>query len=335
MRYIDLLIALGIFPKRACEDFIVFDATQIAVSLEKTKHQNKFPAAESYGVCSPPYIGRPFWIEAVVPFSPPRPSGLLSAIYPKELMDIVVQQQMGKLMYQGMLCHAYDIKKDDADVSALMKLSGGTLTGETRWVMTMRGYTTSYPSNTKFLRTAETAITGEEIAILHFGEDGYLLDDTRSVQTVLDKEMIAKTGGNQYIVGVGTASMVPLALLSLSFLHRRTEVEHIKPSKHARKKFRRAIGQKRGAVDLVDYYLVKVKPHPEGSHEFDSLAEIEPLRQKGRSPRSHRVRGHFRRVGLSGLFGRGDHAGELIWIPDHARGDTSLGTTKKGYQLEG
>ncbi len=249
------------------------------------------------------------------------------------MIDMIVRQQTGKLIYQGAVCHAYDLHKDPDGIRESLGISNHPILKDARWRMLMRGYGTTCRKK-NLLRTAETAIQGEGVAILHFDKAGYLLDEISGVQTAIDKEMLEYSGNDPDIIGMGIVSMTTWILGALSFLYRKTEVEHINPNRQARKEFARATGKKKGAADLVDYYLIKVKPHARGGKAMNLFDDIEPLRNKGRSARSHSVRGHFRRVGVTGLFGRGDHAEELIWIPDHTRGDATKGTIHKGYKLE-
>ena len=130
--------------------------------------------------------------------------------------------------------------------------------------------------------------------------------------------------------------MLPFTLLSLSFLHRRTEVDHITPNRLERKRAAREFDQRSGAALLRDYYIVRIRPHVERDTPLTDPAQIRPLGSPRRGDkRAHSVRGHFRRVPESGLFGRGYSAGELLWIPDHLRGARSLGDVAKGYKLSG
>ncbi|NCC35643.1 MAG: hypothetical protein EOM24_27070 [Chloroflexia bacterium] len=70
-----------------------------------------------------------------------------------------------------------------------------------------------------------------------------------------------------------------------------------------------------------------VKPHtPISRADFAQIGA--PART---ASREHVVRGHFRWYGEAGLFGK--HPNMMVWVPEHHRGDDTLGTIAKDYDV--
>ena len=197
---------------------------------------------------------------------------------------------------------------------------------EVRWRMVIRSLNQIDEGDNPF---AAPIICPDAWALLEWDHDGYLLTDPNNTPV--------STGYDDYDIAKITAHMVtntlPFLLLSLSFIHRRTVVEYVKPNRTVRKQAARLTGRKRGAMPLNDFYFIKIAPHPRG---MDTISEdkIKPLTTRGGRTAQYEVMGHFRSVGPGGLFGKGYLADQIVWIPDYDKGDPELGKLNRGYRLK-
>ena len=332
MRFYDLVVERGHLSGAELEA-IVFDASEIAGELDKLesiKEGTSYPR-ESYGVCAPPFRDRYFWIEAVTSPDPDHykwegdiQDSLSTGLGQEEALQ-VIEELSGSLVSRGALCIARDYE-DSAEANQYRREAKEDYDNG-RWLVIVKGFFSM--SNTKNIAEGQILDLAARAHVI-IGRDGTLLSnpETTFVEVFGPDPTMAR------LYAGGVTNMIPFTLLALSFLHKRTEVEHIRPNRVERKRAARELGQKRGAFPLRDYYMLRVKPHNEGETPLNDPSEIRPvLDPSGSGKRAHSVRGHFRRVPDSGLFGRGLYAGELIWIPDHMRGKGSLGEVSKEYRI--
>lgn len=325
MRFFDLLLERGKIPEMA-KEAVIFDASEIAREIDRIYIESpEAYSRESFGFCAPPFRDRYFWIEALTELRPEdydtpgdRINMELSGITQADL-----ERSRGSLVYRGALCLARE--RDKGDPAPLVSMEGEYPSG--RWEIVFTGY----------LAVRRPGEIGESMidqlpafGSLVIGQDGSLLTDPNRIPSA------TWSSGEELRIATSEAmaNITPFLLMALSFLHRRTEVDYISPNRLERKNAARALGKRSGALPLRDYYLLRIKPHSDRENPLTDLSEIRPLRSQAKGERrSHRVRGHFRRVPDSGLFGRGYNAGELLWIPDHTRGDPSFGEVTKGYKI--
>ena len=332
MRFYDIVKERGLLSGSELEA-IVFDASEIAEEIDQLEAipENTSYPRESYGVCSPPFRDRYFWIESITKPDPDHYKGeadireaLKMGLSREEALRLIEEMSQSKVS-RGALCIAYDWRDSEEGDKYRRESEEDYDLG--RWILIVRGFF----SVSKSGNIAEGEIFDLSArAHVIIGRDGTLLSDPENtfVEVYAEDPYYARTYAG------GVTNMIPFTLLSLSFLHRRTEIEYIRPNRAERKRAARDLGEKRGAFPLRDYYLLRVKPHNEAEGSLTDISEIRPiLDPTGTDKRSHSVRGHFRRVSDSGLFGRGLYAGELIWIPDHMRGKGSLGKVEKGYKI--
>jgi hypothetical protein len=334
MRFYDLVSERG-YLSGAEREAVVFDASEIAGELDKLESVGEgtsYPR-ESYGICAPPFRDRYFWIEAVTSPDPDhyrweediRKS--LSSRLGKEGPRQAIEEFSGSLVSRGALCIARDYE-DSAEANQFRREAGEDYDNG-RWLVIVKGFFSM--SNTKNIAEGKILDLSARAYVI-IGRDGTLLSnpETTFVEVFGSDPTMAR------LYAGGVTNMIPFTLLALSFLHKRTEVDHIRPNRIERKRAARVLGQKRGAYPLRDYYMLRVKPHNEEQTPLNDPSQIRPvLDPSGSAKRAHSVRGHFRRVPDSGLFGRGLYAGELIWIPDHMRGKGSLGEVSKDYRISG
>lgn len=330
MRFFDILSQWGEVPPQA-RDAIIFDASEIAGELDRVQRigEGSYPR-ESFGVCAPPFRDRYFWIEAVTRINPEnyKTPGDLADMedlgFDSEEVLSVNEAYKGYEVARGALCIARDYL-DSEPGRAYRKAEGEEDSG--RWVIEIVGFTAVYKPG-EISRDNLIPLPGR--ALVGIARDGTLLSDPEGIPV----EVWAGNRKLSEVAGHGITNMIPFVLLSLSFLHRRTEVHYITPNRLERKRAARNLGQRTGAAPLREYYMIRIKPHSERDTPLTDPAQIRPLgdSRKG-DKRAHSVRGHFRRVSESGLFGRGYNAGELLWIPDHLRGETDLGNVSKGYKI--
>lgn len=332
MRFFDYLLQWGFELERELGETIIFDASEIAAELDKVQRKagESYPR-EIFGVCSPPFVERPFWIEAnttmnALDYASPGDLEEMEkfGMNPEDVLKNAKLLE-GQSVYRGVLCLAHDV--DSEPVQAYLKEGYETFPqGDPRWMIVFHGFSCTYDKEPR----KEMLLPILARAFVIIGRDGTLLSDPDNVRI----EALGGESEEALLFARAIANMIPFTLLSLSFLHRRTEIELISPNRLERKNAARAMGQKRRALPLRDYYMVRVKPHNEAGGPLTNPSQIRPLHNpRGGERRSHSVRGHFRRVPDSGLFGRGYQAGELLWIPDHIRGEGSLGSVQKSYKI--
>lgn len=330
MRFFDILSGWNLIPEPA-RGAILFDASEIAGELDKVQRDEpgSYPR-ETYGVCAPPFRDRYFWIEAITHANPenyrnPGDSADMRDLgfEPERVLE-VSQIYKDHDVARGALCIARDYWDSD---SGNRYRKAGEHHDSGRWVIEVSGFTAVYKPGEI---SSRNLIPIRARALVVIGRDGTLLSNPE--ETVI--ESFEADPKLRPLTAHSLANMLPFVLLSLSFLHRRTEVDYITPNRLERKRAARIMGQKSGAAPLRDYYMIRIKPHIERDTPLTDPAQIRPLGspRKG-DKRAHSVRGHFRRVPESGLFGRGYNAGELIWIPDHMRGEGALGDVTKGYKI--
>jgi hypothetical protein len=334
MRFFDIVSHKGLLPATA-ENAILFDASEIAEELDKieTPIGRKAIPRESYGVCAPPFSDRYFWIESItVPSADNWGPGDIAELEASGLgfgPDVLDQFEeiFGETeVRRGALCIARQWG-DSPSYEEYISAEGGDRYPGGRWVIEIQAYNQVDTGEGPF---GSEIVKPPAIARVVIAQDGTLASDPGDTLV----EIFDPDPSSHKLHARAVTNTIPFTLLALSFLHRRTEVEHIRPNRLERKRAARAMGKKRGAAKLRDYYLVRVRPHYEGEEPLTDPSGIRPVRDPDRAGRrAHAVRGHFRRVPDTGLFGRGYHAGELIWIPDHMRGARDVGKVEKGYRI--
>lgn len=330
MRFFDFLRKWGAIPKEA-EGAIIFDASEIASELDRVQRAEpgSYPR-ESYGICAPPFRDRYFWIEAITKIDPENyenPGDLADmqdlGFEPEEVLRRVKESKDNEVA-RGALCIARDYRESEP---GRRYREAGEDYDNGRWILEVFGYSAVYKPGEL---TPRNLIPLSARAFVIIGRDGTLLSDPEN--TLI--EPYEPDPEARLLSAHGLSNMLPFTLLALSFLHKRTEVEYITPNRLERKRAARSLGNKRGAEALRDYYMIRIKPHIERDSPITDISQIRPLgAPKGGDKRTHSVRGNFRRVPDSGLFGRGYNSGELIWIPDHMRGEGALGEVSKGYKI--
>jgi hypothetical protein len=181
----------------------------------------------------------------------------------------------------------------------------------THWILTFYGYA-------RFERTDLYLFPGQ--LFLHLDRAGRILDDMRGVPMV-EYPAHALIPGAQYLPLQLLPGFVPFALKAIGLLHERTPVEHVIPSRQQRRAAQRA------GESLSEHYILRINTPvaQRRSAQLPPLANHAPIR------REHQVRGHFRfYTDEKPLFGR---IAGAVWIPQHTRGDTTLGSIEKGYAL--
>lgn len=332
MRFFDVLSQWGLIPPEA-RGAIVFDASEIASELDRVQRSRggSYPR-ETFGVCAPPFRDRHFWIEAITQFRPessesPGDTAEIAKLgFNPEAVLRMNREYEGYEMARGALCIARDYQGSN---SGRRYREAGEDFDSGRWIIEITGHIAVYkPGEIR----PQSVISPRALAFVVIGGDGTLLSNPEGI-LIESPEADPRL---RELSAYGLTNMLPFALLSLSFLHRRTEVDYITPNRLERKRAAREFGQRSGAAPLRDYYMIRIRPHVERDTPLTDPSQIRPLGNPGRGDkRAHSVRGHFRRVPESGLFGRGYSAGELIWIPDHLRGVKPLGEVSKGYKITG
>lgn len=164
--------------------------------------------------------------------------------------------------------------------------------------------------------------------VLRVGEDGRLLDDTTEVP-VSEHRRWAQYSGLALLPAEGAAMAVPLALMTISAMHRNAPVELVEPApppRHIRRQRERETG--RPYEPEHSYYVLMVRPTKPGSFEEVAARDSHIHVQR----RQHVVRGHFRYYHPDRpLFGR---TSGMVWVPAHERGSDTLGTIRKDYELK-
>lgn len=155
------------------------------------------------------------------------------------------------------------------------------------------------------------------LALILVDGRGHLVFSPEKTHVLTDSRLSeAKRESNGFML----ANMIPFILITIGFLHKRTEVEIERPSRAEVRRASREMTGKRGGSSVKERYIIKVHAHK--SPSGDEIDRIEPVRgaKRGENRAAHGVRGHFRWIGDRGLFGRGYHANQMLWVPDHTRG---------------
>lgn len=154
------------------------------------------------------------------------------------------------------------------------------------------------------------------IALLHLDREGYLLDDMKRVTCIQAQEAAI---GNLPLASL--PGYIPFAMMAISKMHQRCEVEYVVPTRQQR----RYAGRKHG-VDPASYYYLNVRPESRRYVGSGSRGAHRPNRE-------HAVRGHFRYYTEERpLFGR---FSGMVWVSAHTRGREEYGRIEKGYLVGG
>jgi hypothetical protein len=267
------------------------------------------PPPESYGCVAPPFAR---WFIEVTTVSQPGPY-----TYPDgKMIDLP-----GGTTQRGVAC--YDISAPDLRDLVVAKDLIAPPAG-TRWVLALWAY--QYLSAFRMLQTHPGPM------FVHLDAEGHILDDTSRIQQfkpTVPGVILAPPDtppGPKLSAPVmpqwAAPNHLPYALKALSAMHQRCPVERVEPGVEQRRR-----AERKERVQLHDYYLLKVKStRPERLEDFARIGQPERAR-----PREHRVRGHFRWYGDTGLFGK--HRNRMVWVPEHERGTDELGTIRKDYEV--
>lgn len=155
------------------------------------------------------------------------------------------------------------------------------------------------------------------LALILVDARGYLVFSPEKTRVMTDSSL---SEARRESSGFVLANMVPFVLMSIGFLHKRTEVKIERPSRAEIRRENRIMTGKRGGSSVKERYVIKVNAHKSPAN--DDVDYIEPVRgsKRGEQRTAHGVRGHFRWIGSGGLFGKGYHADQMLWVPDHVRG---------------
>lgn len=318
IKFFDIVKYAGLLSETE-QEATIFDATEIAEQLDKvyaTDDQITYPASY-YKRCNPPFVDKPFWVESTT----------LPSMDNLTEKDIEEYQEFGGTTREQVIDSIKGMSHTTVRRGS-MCLAAMVDEEYVRWRMVIKSINQVDEGDNPF---ASPIICPDAWALLEWDHDGYLLTDPHNTPV--------STGYDDYEIAKLTAHMVtntlPFLLLSLSFIHRRTVVEYVKPNRATRKRAARLVGQKRGAMPLNDFYFIRVEPHPRGTDVITDN-EIKPLSTKASNRTAqYEVMGHFRSVGPKGLFGKGYLANQIVWIPDHDKGDPELGRLNRGYKLKG
>lgn len=202
-----------------------------------------------------------------------------------------------------------------AQIAADGPLRGQRVPAGTRWCLH------AYP----FLHSRLTGLVdyGSPTVLLHLDDAGRLLDDPAALQVIFTGPAAAWPVTKQRDAAYAAASIAPMVLKAIGALHRRAPAEHVTPDPARQRQ-----AQRRGELPRHSYYVLKVRPHaPASPADFAGIGA--PARA---TPREHLVRGHFRyyhpdRPGFGRVVG-------AVWVPEHARGDDTIGRITKDYEVE-
>lgn len=161
---------------------------------------------------------------------------------------------------------------------------------------------------------------GSPTVLIHLDQAGRLLDDTAALQILSTAPWPAAELRD---AAAYAASIVPLVLKAIGALHRRAPIDHVTPAPAVARQ-----AQRRDGLELHSFYRLKVRATaPQSREDFAAIGA--PARA---AAREHVVRGHFRWYGEAGLFGRQKNT--MVWVPEHERGDSSIGRITKDYEVE-
>lgn len=160
------------------------------------------------------------------------------------------------------------------------------------------------------------------VIYIHCDNEGYMLDDMEKLLVAFGEgdsqnDLIDEQQANTIL------NMIPFSLKAINALHKRAPVEKVTPKRGERRRWQKKHGKD---AKLTDYYVLKVRP-TKNNTDFEEVGQ--PAQAKRRE---HIVRGHFRYYKQDApLFGKISGA---VWIPDHSRGNETIGTIKKDYEVE-
>ena len=283
--------------------------------LPDLPHGESYPAAW-YDVVAPPF--KRFFVEAMTHIK----AGTYNqpGVGPTQLPDTLVVR--GAVVY-----NLTDLDMEDAVIAPKFRRH---IPADTRWTLGMWCYLWS--SDFRKLAMFPGAL------YVHLNKEGRILDDTRKMQVdsfdnrgPVDIVMLppdvpktVKTWNGRVFPPEGMANFVPFVLKAVSAMHKRCAVDEVTPGREARRR-----AERREKVFLHKHYVLKVKPTPVARSE--DFARVGTPSEVG--VREHKVRGHFRYYGESGLFGK--YKNMMVWVPEHERGTDSYGMIDKDYRVDG
>lgn len=295
-------------------DIPVIVADQVAENIDNLPDDNPPPTREDYGVVIPPFPE--VFIEAKTKLPTPDDS------------DVVI--------WRGLYLAPLDMEADWAQnieeyhLPIRHKISGGT-----RWLVTCYAFSFIesvevhwYPGMGADPESGYLILPGfidhGSFLYLELDNEGMILSDPQWVQGTLRDEMVDDPRGKEYFRQA--VSFVPMALHTLSAMHRRAPVTKVTP--RTSRQYRRLLERQNKPIP-TEYYVLQVEANPSPRKVYDVTT---PSSVSG-GVREHDVRGHIRWVGPKGVAGRGGAANKPIWIPPHTRGDSGLGRIKKDYEV--
>lgn len=261
--------------------------------------------ATSYGCIAPPFSQ--FFIE------------FKKVLNSEFLNDDPFFQTIGNdlrtVLYQGLFIKAFDLEKGSVPDNAIGVIEQ-IETDNTRWVYLCTGHVwrgNLYDSRNRIVLNCDTVPHTETVLLgLGLNADGTLVN-IDNVHTFFD-------GGykHELFAEMMVANLLPVALESLSLLHKRSTVEKFEPSRQYKRKVKRQTGRFPN-----EYYLMKVNP---------VKVRYANMRQGRRGEaRGHKVKGVLKFYWPDKpLFG---HTSGAVWVPDHERGNHKKGTIRKDYEL--
>lgn len=217
-----------------------------------------------------------------------------------------------QLVQRGVICWSFD--RDDPEHAPWFERLNVPL--QARWAICLEG----------FLHTQGQTYGYDGFACVAVASDGTLI-------TAMDQPIPVITLKPKTYIQVAYTAILPCmaqdvahhavyALKALAALNRSCPVDHETPSRQQRRRIERETG-----VPATDYYVLQVRPMKRG--RFEEVA-LKPM-QSGTA--YHSVRGHFKTYRSKPRFGRDDGYG-TFWIAEHSRGDSTIGTIEKDYQVE-
>lgn len=274
------------------DDIPVIDGSVIQERIDELPDDAPHATAADYGVVAPPFPM--FFVEATTYSAHP--------------------DEKGMLVSRGVMFFSWDSFKEGGPPPRYMHHLN--LRDNTRWFLL--GWAYMYCDGLYF------ATAG--CVVLQIDDEGQLLDDTTALRIATDPKYPPPSGA--YIMpDENVAKYMPFALTTISALHRRCEVEKIKPNRQQHRHAQRA-GSRHGATE---YYVVKVKPG--AVRKVSDIAIPAPRGTRGDMPET-KVIGHFKYYHPDRpRFGRpGEHG--AFWIDPYTYGESSIGKIRKDYKIE-
>lgn len=265
----DRLKDAGIFYKDF--DIPVIDGTKIAKRIDALPDEIEREPTESYGKLTP--------------------------IYPEFFIESsTTALDTGSFLQRGVLFQ--DVTRSVMESGVQTTPPGESVPEGTEWIVlgTVFGYSPAISNEAYALDTG---------VFFHIDEDGNWLTGDFLHLPVFSIYPL----NPQYarVISNRTAECFPFALITLSLMHKRTDVIEVEPNKHHKKKGMRKKGYEPATKQVV---YVKEESSPKSYSEY-----FLPDRSRSNPISAHRVRGHYRKVENHPFIPDGQY-----WIKSHTRG---------------